>query len=180
MFERFTRSARLAVRGAVREAELASAERVGAEHLLLALLAEGTRSAPVLAAAGLTRDGLAAGFAAAGRRAGLTEAEAEALGELGIDVDAVVERVERAHGENALADRTPRRLRLLGGHRPFTEEAKALLAAALVQARELNDRHIGDEHLLLAMSADRGVAAQVLTGHGLSHAELRARLAGAA
>lgn len=172
MFERFATSARQVVLGAVREAERERAPRVTGEHLLLALLGHG-RAAEVLAGAGLTRDVLTEAFAAAHRRAGLTDAETGALRSLGIDVDAIVARIEQEHGEGALA--VPRRDRR--GHLPFADGAKALLAATLRQAKERGDRRIGDEHLLLALAAGDGIAAQVLAEHGLGYPEVRAKLA---
>jgi ATP-dependent Clp protease ATP-binding subunit ClpA len=177
MFERFTKAARRAVLAAVQEAEEAQAPRVTREHLLLALLAAGTRSAPILAAAGVTRQVVTEAVAASSRRGGLTDAEAEALGELGIDVAAIVDKIEEAHGENALAIGPRRRFRYSMGHVPFTGEAKAVLTATLREAQEHGDRQIGDEHLLLALAAAPGPAAEVLAGHGLSYAEVRTRLA---
>ena len=172
MFERFTTTTRLVVVDAVREAQRERAPRITDEHLLLALLAHG-RAAGLLGAAGLTREVLTGAFAAARRRAGLTDAETEALRSFGIDVDAVVERIEQEHGEGALA--SPRGDR--HGRIPFAGNAKALLANTLQQARERRDRQIGDEHLLLALAAGAGIAAQVLAAHGLSYAEVRAKLA---
>ncbi|MGH3876900.1 MAG: Clp protease N-terminal domain-containing protein [Actinophytocola sp.] len=177
MFERFTRQMRRVVLDAVEEAERDEAARVTGEHLLLALLRADTRSAAILASAGLTRQVLLDEFAAAHRRGGLTEADAAALGELGIDVAAVVDRIETVHGENALADARPRRSWFPMGHIPFADPAKSLLEATLRQARERHERHIGDEHLLLAISAGAGVPAQILADHGLSYPEVRARLA---
>ena len=177
MFERFTKSAKQVVFTAVVEAEQAKAPEITPEHLLLALLREGARSAPLLTAAGLTKETVRAEFAEAGRRAGLTEAEAAALGELGIDLNAVVDRVEATHGRNALAGPARRRPRFPLSHIPFTQEAKSVLVAALREARERSDRQITDEHLVLAMAATPGVPAQILTGHGLSYPELRALLA---
>jgi ATP-dependent Clp protease ATP-binding subunit ClpA len=177
MFERFTRQMRRVVLDAVEEAERDEAARVTGEHLLLALLRTGTPTAAILDSAGLTRQVLLDEFAAAHRRGGLTDADAAALGELGIDVAAVVDRIEAVHGENALADARPRRSWFPMGHIPFADSAKSLLVDTLRQARELHDRNIGDEHLLLAISAGTGVPAQVLAGHGLSYSEVRARLA---
>ncbi|HEX2132737.1 MAG TPA: Clp protease N-terminal domain-containing protein [Actinophytocola sp.] len=177
MFEKFTRATRRVVLDAVIEAEREHADQVTPEHLLLALL-HATRSGPVLADAGLTREVLVEAFAAAHRRGGLTDADTEALGALGIDVTAIVERVEQVHGRNALAH--PRRRRLPMSHIPFAPTAKAVLGRALRQARERRDRHIGDEHLLLALATATGPATQALTDHGLTYPELRTRLPKAA
>ena len=177
MFERFTKQLRRVVLDAVEEAERDEAARVTGEHMLLALLRNESRSASILGSAGLTRQVLLDEFAAAHRRGGLTEADAAALGELGIDVAAVVDRIEAVHGENALADARPRRSWFPMGHIPFADAAKSLLVGCLRQAKDRHERHIGDEHLLLAMAAATGVPAQVLADHGLTYAELRTRLA---
>jgi ATP-dependent Clp protease ATP-binding subunit ClpA len=174
MFERFTGAARQVVLGAVTEAEREQAAEVTPEHLLLALL-RGTRSGPVLAEAGVTRPALLDAFAAAHRRAGLTDADTEALAKLGIDVPAIVDTIERAHGKGALAAR--RRHRFPMSHIPFAATAKAVLAGALRQAKEHRHRHIGDEHVLLALSTGTGPATQALTDHDLAYPELRTRLA---
>ncbi|HEV7648343.1 MAG TPA: Clp protease N-terminal domain-containing protein [Actinophytocola sp.] len=175
MFERFTKPARQVVTDAVDEAERERAPRVAPKHVLLALLGKETRSAAVLAGAGVTREALLEAFEVIARRGGLTDAEAEALRSLGIDVDTVVEQVEREHGAGALTEpRTPRLARV-----PFADETKELLVTTLRQAVERGDRRIGDEHLLLALAFSGG-AAQVLAAHGLTYPELRARLAQAA
>jgi ATP-dependent Clp protease ATP-binding subunit ClpA len=176
MFERFTRPAREVVTGAVSEAEREKVRQVLPKHVLLALLGKQTRSAAVLAGADVTREALLEAFEAIARRGGLTDAEAAALRSLGIDVDAVVEQVEREHGAGALAE--PRAAKL--GRVPFADETKELLAATLRQAQGHGDRQITDEHLLLALVAAGGSPAQVLAAHGLTYAEVRARLAKAA
>lgn len=175
MFERFTKQARQAVLDAVTEAQQAKAPEITPEHLLLALLREGTRSAPVLAAAGITREVVESEFATTRRQAGLTAAEAAALTALGIDLATVVDRVEATHGENALAP-TRRRSRFPKTHLPFTPEAKAVLTGALHQARDQAARHISDDHLLLAMAATPGLPAQILTTHGLPYPQIRTHL----
>ena len=176
MFERFSKQARQIVIDATAEAGRERAPRVAPKHVLLALLGKETRSAAVLAGAGVTREALLEAFEAIARRGGLTDAEADALRSLGIDVDTVVDTVEREHGAGALAEpRTPRPART-----PFSDEAKGLLVATLHQAVDRGDRRITDEHLLLALAASGGSPAQVLAAHGLTYAELRTRLAAAA
>ncbi|MFB6906957.1 Clp protease N-terminal domain-containing protein [Streptomyces bacillaris] len=151
MFERFTRGARATVKGAVAQAERAGAASVTEEHLLLALLEQdGSRASFALASLGLPRRraSLEAAFTEARRRGGLTRADTEALAEIGIDIGAVVSRVEGAHGEGALAvGRTGRRW--WSGHRPFTPGAKSILEKSLRIALGRGDRFIGEEHLLL-------------------------------
>ncbi|MER6020384.1 Clp protease N-terminal domain-containing protein [Streptomyces anulatus] len=180
MFERFTRGARATVKGAVAQAERAGADSVTEEHLLLALLEqEGGRTSFAVTALGLhdRRASLDAAFAEARRRGGLTRADTDALADIGIDIGAIVSRVEGAHGEGALAaGRTGRRW--WSGHRPFTPGAKTVLENSLRVALGRGDRFIGEEHLLLALTAKPGVVADVLAEHGATYAAVRRALYG--
>ena len=174
MFERFTKDARDVVKGAVAQAERAGALRVDSEHLLLALLdREGSRASFALGALGLTerREPVRAALEQVRRRGGLTQAETDALAGLGIDVPEIVARVEEAHGTGALSgplsggkDGARR-----SGHRPFGRDAKAVLTGALRAATARRDRRIGDEHLLLALTARPGAPAEVLADHGVTY-----------
>ncbi|MFD7652959.1 Clp protease N-terminal domain-containing protein [Actinosynnema sp. NPDC059797] len=169
--ERFTREARQAVHDAVVEAERLDAPGIGPEHLALALL-----GAPVLADFDLSRDEVVDAFAAARRKGGLSDADAEALRRLGIDVDQIVASVERAHGEGALAAAPKRKRRFFGNHLPFTADAKKTLERSLLEARDLGHSTLRQEHVLLALLAQRGLVAEVLGTHGVSYAELRKRV----
>ncbi|MEV4878753.1 Clp protease N-terminal domain-containing protein [Streptomyces cyaneofuscatus] len=180
MFERFTQGARATVKGAVAQAERVGAGSVTEEHLLLALLEqEGSRASFALAALGLSgrRASLDASFAEARRRGGLTKADTEALAGIGIDVDVVVGRVEGAHGEGALAAGRGGR-RWWSGHRPFTPGAKSILEKSLRVALGRGDRFIGEEHLLLALTAAPGTVADVLAEHGATYATVHRALYG--
>ncbi|MFJ5775801.1 Clp protease N-terminal domain-containing protein [Streptomyces sp. NPDC093094] len=169
MFERFTEDARAVVEGAVGHAERERAERVEEVHLLLALLdREGSRGSFALAALGLSgerRERAAGELVAVRRRGGLSRAEEEALAGLGIDLAAIVSRVEETHGEGALASAGGRRSR----RRPFGRGAKEVLTQSLRIALARRDREIGDQHLLLALAARPGVPAEVLADHGVTH-----------
>jgi ATP-dependent Clp protease ATP-binding subunit ClpA len=171
MFERFTKDARAVVKGAVEHADAADANCVDAEHLLLALLdREGSRASFALAALGLTerRDSVRRALAEARRRAGLSQAEAEALAGLGIDVAEIVARVEEVHGVGAMAgDRKDKGW--WSGRRSFGRDAKDTLEKSLRIALARRDRHIGDEHILLALTTRPGVPAEVLADHGVTH-----------
>lgn len=181
MFERFTQGARVTVKGAVAQAERVGAGSVTEEHLLLALLErEGSRASFALAALGLSgrRASLDTAFAEARRRGGLTKADTEALAGIGIDVGAIVDRVEGAHGEGALAaDRRSRRW-WSSGHRPFTPGAKGILEKSLRVALGRGDRFIGEEHLLLALTAAPGTVADVLAEHGATYTTVHRALYG--
>lgn len=176
MFERFTKDARDVVKGAVAHAEGAGARSVGAEHLLLALLdREGSRASFALAALGLDgrRESVREALERARRRAGLTQAETDALAGLGIHVPEIVARVEETHGAGALSgDRRAGGRRDGGrwsGHRPFEQEAKDILTGALRAATARRDRRIGDQHILLALTVRPGVPAEVLADHGVTY-----------
>ncbi|MDQ0794026.1 Clp protease N-terminal domain-containing protein [Streptomyces sp. B1I3] len=180
MFERFTQGARAAVTGAVTHAERIGADSVTEEHLLLSLLDRtGSRSSFALAALGLVdhRGSVEAQLAEARRRGGLTKADTEALAGIGIDVTEIVARVEGAHGAGALAgDRGNRRW--WSGHRPFAAGAKGILVKSLRIALGRGDRFIGEEHLLLALTACSGVVADVLADHGATYTTVERALYG--
>ncbi|MGW0575788.1 Clp protease N-terminal domain-containing protein, partial [Streptomyces sp. NPDC002920] len=171
MFERFTKDARDVVRGAVEHCEGAGVRTVGAEHLLLALLdREASRGSFALAALGLDgrADSVRAALDEMRGRAGLSRAEVDALAGLGIDVSEIVARVEEAHGAGALSRDSEGRKRSAG--RPgFGREAKRVLEQSLRMAVSRRDRHIGDEHILLALTVLPGPAAEVLADHGVTH-----------
>lgn len=154
MFERFTRSARAVVRAAVGEAERRGDHYVGNEHLLVGL---------VLAPSAAVRQ--AVGFSVDELRAGLNELDQAALTSAGIAV------------EPAPAD-SPTRQFGRRRHRPFTGGAKQVLKGALDEAVALGDRHLGPEHMLLAMTQrpPRDISSQLLSQLGVSGERLRADL----
>ncbi|MCL8015694.1 Clp protease N-terminal domain-containing protein [Streptomyces sp. AS02] len=171
MFERFTKDARAVVTGAVEHAERGGARAVDAEHLLLALLdREGSRASFALAVLGGGQwlESARTALGEARRRGGLSQAEAEALAGLGIDVGEIVARVEEVHGVGAMSgDRKGGRG--WSGHRPFSRGAKDVLVRALRVASARRDRRIGDEHLLLALTGRPGVPAEVLADRGVTY-----------
>ncbi|WP_267246046.1 Clp protease N-terminal domain-containing protein [Streptomyces sp. PR69] len=172
MFERFSKDARDVVTCSVALAERTGADSVTEEHLLLAMLdQEGTRAAFAFAALGVAdrRASVEAALAAARRRGGLSRADADALAGLGIDVTEVVSKVEAVHGEGALRSGGRPRRRWTSGRRGFTPAAKDALEKSLRIAVARGDRHIGGEHLLLALTAMPGVVAEVLADHGATY-----------
>lgn len=168
MFERFTAAARTAVIMAQEHARRTQADHIGAEHLLLAVVADaGEIPARVLARIGVSPDALAAEVDARG------PLDAEALGSLGIDLAEVRRRAEATFGPGAL-DRLRRqrpglfRHRSAGGHLPFTREAKASLELSLRAAVAEQHRHLGPEHVLLGLLAtEEGTALAVLQSAGV-------------
>ncbi|WP_327317785.1 Clp protease N-terminal domain-containing protein [Streptomyces sp. NBC_01235] len=177
MFERFTKDARAVVQAAVAHAERAGAERVEETHVLLALLdREGSRGSFALASLGLPpgrREGVVRDLGEVRRRGGLSRADADALSGMGIDVSEIVSRVEEAHGEGALAAEggVGSGGRLLG-RRPFDRGARDLLTDTLRIAVGRRERSIGDEHLLLALTARRGAPSEILADHGVTYASV--------
>ncbi|MET9061794.1 Clp protease N-terminal domain-containing protein [Streptomyces antibioticus] len=190
MFERFTKDARAVVRGAVDQCAEAGGRTVGAEHLLLALLdREASRASFALAALGLAdrKDAVRTALEETRRRAGLSRAETEALAGLGIDVSEIVSRVEEAHGIGAMAGDGSAGGGKAGdgkagarrsGRPGFGREAKGVLEQSLRMALARRERHIGDEHLLLAMTVRPGPTAEVLADHGVTHESLTRVLGG--
>ncbi|MFF3849544.1 Clp protease N-terminal domain-containing protein [Streptomyces sp. NPDC002328] len=182
MFERFTKDARDVVRDAVERCEASGVRTVGPEHLLLALLdREASRGSFALTALGLgeeRRESVRRALEETRRRAGLSRADADALAGLGIDISEIVSRVEEAHGVGAMAgDRRGGGRGGSGGGgwsgRPrFGRDAKDVLEQSLRIALAHRDRHIGDEHLLLALTARPGPPAETLADHGVTHAAL--------
>ncbi|GGW85963.1 Clp protease N-terminal domain-containing protein [Streptomyces noursei] len=170
MFERFTAAARAVVGGAVEHADRTGSDCVGEPELLLALLDQrDSPAAAVLDGLGAPRPAVVRDLAADRRRGGLSAADTAALAGLGIDVDAVVARVEETHGAGALAGGGRRAGRGKRVRRTFAPEGKAVLERALRIAAGRGDRRLGDEHLLLALTAGSGPAGVVLAGHGVTY-----------
>ncbi|MET8245724.1 Clp protease N-terminal domain-containing protein [Streptomyces sp. NPDC005202] len=183
MFERFTKDAREVVRGAVEHCERSGAQTVDVDHMLLALLdREASRASFALAALGLgereRKEPVRRELGEARRRAGLSRAEADALAGLGIDVTEIVARVEEVHGVGALSGGGKDK-GWWSGRRGFSREAKGVLEKALRTAIAHGDRHVGDEHILLALTVRPGVPAEVLADQGVTHESLTRVLYGA-
>jgi ATP-dependent Clp protease ATP-binding subunit ClpA len=164
MFERFTSAAREVVVRAVQEAKHQKSATITAEHLALALAADSTTPAGrLLSESGVQRSDIAAAFEQAHDRGGLSESDTNALRELGIDVHEVVDSVEKSLGPGAR-------------HVPFSHEAKQVLEHTLREAVEVGDRHLGDEHLLLALIARNSVIADLLENHDITAVTIRSSL----
>jgi len=181
MFERFSADARSAVVRAQVIARETRAARVEPAHLALAVAGD-TRSpgARVLTDLGVDMDGLGDEIR---RRAqhrddlgGLTAADVDALSSLGVDATELIGRLGVPAGAAGSTGRGSRRSRGGGGHIPFTPTAKTALERALREALRLKDKHIGSEHVLLGVIAvDRDVNA-ALEAHGVTYADLFARI----
>lgn len=172
MFEKFTDSARTAVVRAQEEARERRSDRIGPEHLLLALLRRpGTPGEELLRAAGVDAVEVDRVLAAAPPH------DAEALATLGIDLDEVRRAAEESFGPGALDRTAPRRGRWFAGHLPFEKTSKKALELALREALRLGDRHIGTEHLVLGLLHPDHTASRILERHGLTLAGMRRTVA---
>jgi ATP-dependent Clp protease ATP-binding subunit ClpA len=171
VFERFTTSAREVVVAARYEAGRLRSPSIGTEHLLLGLLglADGPSDPGTQGVAGrvLTQFAITPEYVRAqiARLAGtsgegLGAEDAEALGAIGIDLDAVRSRLEESFGEGVL-DRQPGGPP--AGRMPLTPGVKKVLALALRDARQLASGNLGSEHLLLGLlREEHGRAGQIL------------------
>jgi ATP-dependent Clp protease ATP-binding subunit ClpA len=176
MFERFTTEARQVVAGAQLEARRLNHGWIGTEHLLLALLTQDTASSAVLFRYELTHDAVL--DAIRGCRGG-DVLDADALTTLGIDLDAVRERVEATFGPGAL-DGGGRREQSPRGHIPFSRRAKKVLELSLREAIAMKSKSITDGHIALGILREgEGLAMKVLADRGIDVTELRRDLTAA-
>jgi ATP-dependent Clp protease ATP-binding subunit ClpA len=175
MFERFTDEARQAVVLAQEEAAALHHGWIGTEHLLLGVLRADGSGARLLKGFGVelatVRDDVERII---GR--GEDDIDRDALATLGIDLDAVRERVEKAFGPGALSRRACRGGGF-GGHLPFTPRAKKALELTLREGLALGARGLTSEHLVLGLLREgEGIAAQILHAHGVAYDAARARV----
>ncbi|WNG82804.1 Clp protease N-terminal domain-containing protein [Mycobacterium sp. ITM-2016-00316] len=181
MFERFSRTARVAVVLAQEEARDLGSDDIGPEHLLIAVLqAAGSGLNALLAGYGLTATAVRSRLAANT----LDDADSEALRTIGIDLKAVRDSVARSFGDDALDNALTRSGRRRRRHLPFTRAAKKTLELSLREAVAHKDTVIGCEHLLLGIiRCGDPRAAEVLGAHvgpAALHAEIVALLDAAA
>jgi ATP-dependent Clp protease ATP-binding subunit ClpA len=119
MFERFTGDARAAVARAHEHARRLGHRYIGCEHLLLAAVSTGGPAAAALCERGITPQAVETEIVrliGLGQPASLLSAlDREALASIGIDLDAVRERVEAAFGPDAFTRAAPAACR---GNRP--------------------------------------------------------------
>ncbi|WP_410587093.1 Clp protease N-terminal domain-containing protein [Amycolatopsis sp. lyj-23] len=170
MFEKFTQDARMAVVEAQIRARAANAGEIDTPHLLagIANVAPG-EGARLLTQLGVTLADIDADLDRIRRRGGVSDADAAALTEFGIDVDRIVERIEETHGQGALAVGRARPRR---GHIPFSDRAKKTLELSLGEAKGLGDDYLGAEHILLALTRQQGTD-ELLARRGVDYETLR-------
>ncbi|GIH27883.1 hypothetical protein Aph01nite_61930 [Acrocarpospora phusangensis] len=171
MFERFTDEARQVVKHARDEARRLAHQHTGTEHILLGLLAD-PRDPAALALRGLDHAGAEAAIEAVVRRpCHGEELDADLLGTLGIDLDAVREKIEASFGPGSL-DRAPFRTKggalVSGRHLTWTPKAKKALELSLREALALKSKEINTIHLLLGLIRENsGLAMRIIVDHGL-------------
>lgn len=172
MFERFTQEARQVVVSSQDEARLMHHKFIGTEHLLLGLLDQtGSPTRAVFERHGLTHT---AAVEVLRRIAGQEQFDAEALGTVGIDLDAVRSSVEATFGARALDVPSPDKSREVRGHIPFTRRAKKVLELSLREAIALKSGSIADGHIALGILRDGGgVAMKMLADRGVDPTVLR-------
>jgi ATP-dependent Clp protease ATP-binding subunit ClpA len=180
MFERFNQDARQTVVLAQEETRVFDHDHIGTEHLLLSMLRQpDTVAARVLKRHGLDHDQAGDAIARLLAEADTTTAEdldAQALETIGIDLDAIRDKVEAAFGPGAL-DREPRPRRgrpWRFARPPFTGRARKVLELSLREAIALKHDYIGNGHILLGILRDGGgLANRVLTDAGIDYQTLR-------
>jgi ATP-dependent Clp protease ATP-binding subunit ClpA len=175
--------AKRALQAASDRARLEHAPELRPEHLLLGLLDEPDSTASrILAEFGIPeeREHVIAAFRAADRRGGLTDADLDALAGLGIEVETVVEKVERNLGPGVLSAASTRRRRrvptLIKGGPPFSVDVIRTIHAAIMEIKEMRLKLVGDEHLLLGLLQRPGLVSEVLADYELTYPVARGRL----
>jgi ATP-dependent Clp protease ATP-binding subunit ClpA len=177
VFGRFAEPAHQALDLAREEAERFGHRYLGPEHVLLGVLAEGhSRAAGVLRVAGVDLGAARAALARLADR-GIVPAprpsDAELLGSLGIDLDAVRGNNERTFGAQAVGEATWRvtRRRRWWGRRvvwtplcgpPFLAKHAVQLASEF--AGEMGVGEVQPEHLLLGVLEDARQPADAVRG----------------
>ncbi len=166
MFNRFAESARSVVVDAQLHARQLGAEETRALHLFRALIEDDAVMSAALGAQGVDVTALRAQIdgdrVQPGSLRPLSDADAEALAALGIDLAEIRARMEERFGTGALDRPVPQprarrfglgsvRRRAGGGHLRFSQEAKAALVATLRETVRLQANRIGTGHLSLGL-----------------------------
>ncbi len=177
MFERFDRAVKDVVVGSQTIAVEQGCSHVDSSHMAYALLRQPVGAVHrVLAENGVEPDMVEAELDKMRRRGGVSDAEVEALAAVGIDVEDVLDRLGRDHDESS----GPRHRRgFFGGHLPFTDAARRVLLRSLEEAKELGEKRITVDHLLLAALGVQGPVADVLADAGVTRSAVRRHLGAA-
>jgi len=171
-FKRFHNDARKTVLLAWDNAKRLGADQVGSEHLLLAMLdADDNVARRVLERHGLTYD---TAYDLIRRMGAGPELDAQALEAIGIDLEAVRDKLEAVFGKGVLDTPRPR-----GRRRSFGHDARKTLELSLRESIALRSNAISTGHILLGLiRADDG-AARVLRQAGIDPQALREEITAA-
>jgi ATP-dependent Clp protease ATP-binding subunit ClpA len=185
MAERISGEARGVVIRAQEQARRLGQQFIGCEHLLYGVAGADDAAGGVLRARGVTPERveeqvarLIAGSrrAAAGSSSASTELDGGALGSIGIDLDAVRDRVEQAFGPGAL-ERAAAPSRRAQGHLRVTRQARKCLNRSVREAQADPAGVRGSERLALNLLAmDASVPRAILAALGVSVPRLTAQI----
>ena len=177
MFERFARTARVAVMLASEEARELCDRETGSEHLLLGVLqAAGDDLSTVFNGYGLTAEVVRARLAEASTDDKSFDEDADALSTIGTALRAVRDSGARNFGSDAFDKALSRsgRRRRSRGHIPFNRGAKKAIESSLREALAHKDNEIRCEHLLLGILRSGDKAALALITEHVYAAQLKA------
>jgi Clp amino terminal domain, pathogenicity island component len=195
MSRRVTGEGRLVVMLAGEQARRLGHGFLGCEHLLYGVASVDSEAGMVLRARGITPQRYEEEFVnlvGPHRPAGAGDAatdpfDREALAAIGIDIDAVRERIEATFGPGALtrADNDQARRRfgrsrragIPSGHLPLTRRAKKCLGRALRNEQIRHSRHLVPEEIALALlTTNRGLVPRILSALGTCAPDLRTEI----
>lgn len=187
MFEKFQKSAKVAVILSQEEAREMDDTRIGAEHVLVGVLdSAGAQLSELMGGYGLTADGVRDRLRAGSEQPPMDEEDAEALRAIGIDLSQVRESVSKVFGPQAFDkafEKSGRRKARVRGWRPFgmipfNSSAKKCLELALREAIAHKDNWIGCEHMVLGILRGGDPVALAVITERVSADELRHAVVG--
>ncbi|MBN7439470.1 Clp protease N-terminal domain-containing protein [Mycobacteroides abscessus] len=187
MFEKFQKSAKVAVILSQEEAREMDDTRIGAEHVLVGVLdSAGAPLSELMGGYGLTADGVRDRLRAGSEQPPMDEEDAEALRAIGIDLSQVRESVSKVFGPQAFDkafEKSGRRKARVRGWRPFgmipfNSSAKKCLELALREAIAHKDNWIGCEHMVLGILRGGDPVALAVITERVSADELRQAVVG--
>lgn len=187
MFEKFQKSAKVAVVLSQEEAREMDDTRIGAEHVLVGVLdSAGAPLSELMGGYGLTADGVRDRLRAGSEQPPMDDEDAEALRAIGIDLSQVRESVSKVFGPQAFDEafeKSGRRKGRMRGWRPFgmipfNSSAKKCLELALREAIAHKDNWIGCEHMVLGILRGGDPVALAVITKRVSVDELRQAVVG--
>lgn len=187
MFEKFQKSAKVAVMLSQEEAREMDDTRIGAEHVLVGVLdSAGAPLSELMGGYGLTADGVRDRLRAGSEQPPMDDEDAEALRAIGIDLSQVRESVSKVFGPQAFDkafEKSGRRKARVRGWRPFgmipfNSSAKKCLELALREAIAHKDNWIGCEHMVLGILRGGDPVALAVVTERVSADELRQAVVG--